>query len=231
MSAADGEPRPQSIEAEPGHATSTLEYRAGRKAPVLVLAHGAGAGQRNAFIVQTARALQERGVTVVTFDFLYISEGRKAPDRAPRLEQTWRGVLAHVMAHTGGPVTIGGKSMGGRIATHILTDPDHPARGIAGVVLLGYPLHPPGRPDQLRDAHLPRLRVPTLVVQGSADEFGTEEEVRRAFGKAPGPIEWLIVPGGNHSFKTPRAMGEPHAATMNRIHDSVAQFVHAVAKR
>ena len=109
----------RSAEVEPGHITSTLEYVAGARAPVLVLAHGAGAGQRNAFMVQAARALADRGITVVTFDFLYMAEGRKAPDRAPRLEQTWRAVIAGVVERLGGPIAIGGKSMGGRIATHI----------------------------------------------------------------------------------------------------------------
>jgi len=221
----------RSVTVEPGHVTSTLDYDAGARAPVFVLAHGAGAGQRNAFMVHAARALCDRGITVVTFDFLYIAEGRKAPDRAPRLEQTWRAVLADVVERLGGPVAIGGKSMGGRIATHIVTDESHPVRNVAGVVLLGYPLHPPGRPDQLRDAHLPRLRVPTLVVQGSVDEFGSEEEVRRAFSQAPGPIDWLIVPGGNHSFKTRRARGTSPVDAMTAVYDGVARFLHAVMHR
>jgi predicted alpha/beta-hydrolase family hydrolase len=221
----------RSVQVDPGHVTSTLDYAAGTEAPVLVLAHGAGAGQRNAFMVDAARALKDRGITVVTFDFLYMAQGRKAPDRAPRLEQTWRAVLADVVERLGAPVAIGGKSMGGRIATHIATDDSHPVRDVAGVVLLGYPLHPPGRRDQLRDAHLSRLRVPTLVVQGSVDEFGSEDEVRRAFGRAPGPIDWLIVAGGNHSFKTPRVRGTAPADTITTIYDSVARFVHAVVRR
>jgi predicted alpha/beta-hydrolase family hydrolase len=140
-------------------------------------------------------------------------------------------VLADVVARRGGPVAAGGKSMGGRIATHIVTDERDPVPDVAGVVLLGYPLHPPGRPDQLRDAHLPRLRVPTLVVQGSVDEFGSEAEVRRAFRAAPGPVDWLIVPGGNHSFKTSRARGTSAGDTMTTIYDTVARFVHAVLNR
>jgi predicted alpha/beta-hydrolase family hydrolase len=221
----------RSVEVEAGHVTSAVDYDAGDQAPVLVLAHGAGAGQRSAFIVQTARALNDRGITVVTFDFLYMAEGRKAPDRAPRLEQTWRAVLADVARRVGRPVAIGGKSMGGRIATHVVTDETRPLPDVAGVVLLGYPLHPPGRPDQLRDAHLPRLRVPTLVVQGSVDEFGNEAEVRRAFRAAPGPVDWLIVPGGNHSFRTPRTRGTAAGDTMTTIYDSVARFVRVVLDR
>lgn len=222
------QPRTERVEVSSGHETSMIEYAAGRSTPTLVLAHGAGAGQQSAFMVTTARALQDRGITVVTFDFLYVAEGRRAPDRAPRLEETWRAVLARVRERAGPPVAIGGKSMGGRIATHIVTDPADPADGVAGIVLLGYPLHPPGRPDQLRAAHLPRLRIPTLVVQGSADEFGREEEVRLAFRQVPGRVDWLIVPGGNHSFKTPRAAGGSYASTMTRIYDGVVEFLRSL---
>jgi predicted alpha/beta-hydrolase family hydrolase len=92
-------------------------------------------------------------------------------------------------------------------------------------VLLGYPLHPPGRPDRLRAAHLPELRTPTLVVQGSDDTFGTEQEVRGAFAAVPAPVEWLIIPGGDHSFKVPRRGGPSQADILQQVYDTVAGWV------
>jgi hypothetical protein len=116
--------------------------------------------------------------------------------------------------------------MGGRIASHVLADPAHPLPGIRGLVLLGYPLHPPGQPDRPRIAHLPHLATPTLVVQGSEDPFGTEDEVRQAFGTVPAPVEWLIVPRGDHSFKVPRRAGPTMDEVLQRLYDTVAAFVH-----
>lgn len=198
-------------------------------APVLVLAHGAGAGQRSPFMSSFAEAMCARGVTAVTFDFPYMQHRRRAPDRAPVLEGAWRAVVAHV-ASTGaadGGLVIGGKSMGGRMASHVLSDPARPLPSVAGLVLLGYPLHPPGQPDRLRVAHLPALATPTLVVQGSHDTFGTGEEVRRAFSAVPAPVDWLVIPGGDHSFKVPRRGGQTQADVLRGIHDSVSAWVRA----
>jgi len=195
----------------------------------LVLAHGAGAGQRSPFMSGFAEAMRSRGVTTVTFDFPYMQQGRRVPDRAPVLERAWRAVLAHVRSTLAPParLVIGGKSMGGRMASHVLGDAADRLEGIVGLVLLGYPLHPPGQPDRLRDAHLPALETPTLVVQGEHDTFGTEDEVRRAFAKAPAPVAWLIVPGGDHSFKVPRSAGTSQADVLRGVHDTVATWVLA----
>ena len=123
-------------------------------------------------------------------------------------------------------VVIGGKSMGGRIASHVLSDPTRPLPGVAGLVLLGYPLHPPGQPARLRTAHLPQLATPTLVVQGSDDTFGTEQEVRGAFAAVGAAVDWLIVPGGDHSFKVPRRGGRSQADVLQDVYDTVARWVH-----
>jgi predicted alpha/beta-hydrolase family hydrolase len=116
--------------------------------------------------------------------------------------------------------------MGGRIASHVLADPAHPLPGVGGLVLLGYPLHPPGQPDRPRVAHLPHLTTPTLVVQGSQDAFGTEHEVREAFRVVPAPVEWMIVPGGDHSFKVPRRTGASGADVLPQVYEAVATWVH-----
>jgi uncharacterized protein len=213
---------------EGGGETSALRYAAeDPRAPVLVLAHGAGAGQRSQFMTAFSGAMQARGITAVTFDFPYMRHHRRAPDRAPVLEATWRAVLQHITAGGAGParVVIGGKSMGGRIASHVLSDPARPLPSVVGLVLLGYPLHPPGQPDRLRTAHLPLLGTPTLVVQGSHDAFGAEQEVHEAFAAVRASVDWLIVPGGDHSFKVRRA-GRTQAEIFEDVYATVARWVH-----
>jgi predicted alpha/beta-hydrolase family hydrolase len=219
-------PEQVDIPAEGGTLVPALRYPATPGAPVLLLAHGAGAGQRSAFMAGFAEAMAARGVTAITFDFPYITARRRVPDRAAVLQGTWRAVIAHVAAVASPAlVVIGGKAMGGRMASHVLADPAHPCPGVAGLVLLGYPLHPPGRPDQPRVAHLPALLTPTMVVQGSDDEFGTEVEVRAAFAAVPAPVDWLIVPGGDHSFKVPRRHGRAAVDVVRDVHDTVARWV------
>ena len=172
-------------------------YKAKDPCAALVLAHGAGAGQKSAWMVKAAQALAERGISVATFDFPYMTAGKKVPDRAPVLEQAWRDALRAVQGTKATKVFIGGKSMGGRIATHIASQG---VEGIAGVVLLGYPLHPPGQPDKRRDAHLPQIKEPVLFVQGSSDTFGTGNEIQALLPKMQNATLHLID-GGDHSFK------------------------------
>src|SRR5262249_38566328 len=159
--------------------TTALGYRAAAGLAVdatLVLAHGAGAPQQSAFMVGFARGVAERGIDVLTFNFLYTEYKRRVPDRTDKLEACYRAAIEAAREHFGRrAVFIGGKSMGGRIATHLAAANDADALGVAGVVLLGYPLHPPGKPEQVRAAHLSRIRVPMLIVQGERDPFGSPE--------------------------------------------------------
>ncbi len=151
----------------------TLEtYPAASPKAALVLAHGAGAGQKHPFMVRFARGMAERHISTATFDFPYITAGRKVPDRAPVLEQAWRDALAagHA-AFNPLPLFIGGKSMGGRMASHIASQG---VDGVKGLVFLGYPLHPPGQLDKRRDAHLPAIVEPML--------FGTGQPRRVRYG-------------------------------------------------
>jgi predicted alpha/beta-hydrolase family hydrolase len=162
-----------SIALESGATTTALVYPShgdgsGRRA-ALVLAHGAGAGQRSAFMVDFAAALSDLGLDVVTFNFLYTEQRRKIPDRAPALEACYRAVIAAVrdrLESARQALFVGGKSMGGRIATQVAAaDASLP---IAGLVLLGYPLHPPGKPAERRDKHLPAVSRPMLFVRKDA---------------------------------------------------------------
>ena len=155
----------------------------------LVLAHGAGADQRHRVMVAIASRLAARGVEVVTFNFLYTEQRRRTPDRAPVLEQTWEAVVDAVAddLSDGQRLVIGGKSMGGRMASMVLArTPDRPSWArVSGLVLLGYPLHPPGKPDQPRTAHLPSIRVPEpkdIYATSSYDDNAlVQPESRQAF--------------------------------------------------
>ncbi|HIE93280.1 MAG TPA: hypothetical protein EYQ83_10615 [Acidobacteria bacterium] len=193
----------------------------------LILAHGAGAGQTSPFMLRFAEGLTARGLPVVTFNFLYTEQGRRAPDRAPKLEACYRTVVESVRARAPArALLIGGKSMGGRIATQIAATPGAddeaslPAADVAGVVALGYPLHPPGRLDKMRDAHLPRITVPVLVIQGARDTFGTEAELRPVLARMP-QARLHVIEGGDHSLTIRRKSAPPpdviHAGVMDEI--------------
>ena len=199
-----------------------------RLSATLVLAHGAGAGQASGFMVEFANGLAARGVDVVTFNFLYTEQRRKVPDRAPALEACYRAVVQGVCRHpllAGNRVFVGGKSMGGRIASHLAAAGDDTAEAIAGVVLLGYPLHPPGKPDQLRVAHLPDIRVAVLVVQGERDPFGSPDELRPYFAPLGHGATIHAVESGDHSLARPKSASPSTSETYGRFQDTIAAWM------
>ncbi len=206
---------------------------------LLVLAHGAGAGQFSPFMTGYARALAERGIDVVTFNFPYMERKRKTPDRAPVLEDAFRRVIAAAYAQPhvkGRRVFVGGKSMGGRIATHLPGQADRwpdPVPSPAGIVVFGYPLAPPGgRSKGDRVSHLRVLQTPTLIVQGTRDAFGGPDVVREAIGGSAGqrpPIDVHAVEGGDHSFVVLKSSGRDPEAVHASIQDAVAAWIAARA--
>ena len=222
----------------PSHSTTTaVVYSADagvkdQPRPLLILAHGAGAGQRSPFIVNFARALAALGVDVVTFNFLYTQQRRRMPDRAPILEACYRAVIAAAAERVdsaGERLFIGGKSMGGRIATHVAAADS--SLEVRGLVLLGYPLHPPGRPEQLRDAHLPAVGRPMLFVQGSRDGFGTPTELTPVLeGLTPRPT-LHVVDGGDHSFKLSGRNPERQQAVFEDVQRTIAEWISTVTSR
>jgi len=198
-----------------------------RGAPTFILAHGAGAGQRSAWIVNAARALTTRGAQVVTFNFPYTERGRKLPDKGPILEDCYRAAIAavHRELHPTA-LFIGGKSMGGRMTTQVAAADS--ALPIAGLVLLGYPLHPPGKPAERRDKHLPSVGRRMLFVQGSRDAFGTREEMAPVIA-AIGPHASLhVVDGGDHSFKVVGADAKAQARVLDDIWRAVAGWMDGI---
>lgn len=216
-----------------GGATTALIYRQQAVAAVpgaLILAHGAGAGQRSAFMVDFATALAALGLDVVTFNFLYTEQRRRIPDRAPVLEACYRDVVAAVHARLDSSqrvLCIGGKSMGGRIASQVAAaDASLP---VAGLVLLGYPLHPPGRPLERRDKHLPAIARPMLFVQGARDAFGTPDELRPALQTLTPAPTLHPVPHGDHSFKVPGKNAAAQAAVYGEVQRTIVAWVRGLA--
>jgi uncharacterized protein len=189
----------------------------------LVLAHGAGAPRTHPFMRGIAKAIAHAGVDVVTFNFVYAEAGWRMPDRPEQLEACFCSAIAAVRARRGLPTErffVGGKSMGGRVAARIATPP------IAGLVVLGYPLHPPGKPAAVRE-ELFGVTVPRLVVQGTRDPFGTAADLARRLRKG----ELLAVEDGDHSFALPKRCG-PGGQTkvFQRIAQAVADFTQRVAR-
>jgi predicted alpha/beta-hydrolase family hydrolase len=212
-----------------GAPSSAMVYRAPLSRRAIVLAHGAGGRQRQPWMMAMARALASRGSDVVTFDFLYAHAGKRLPDRTPVLEQTWRAVLAAVRSR--GDVShetlfVGGKSMGGRIATHVAAD--RSGEPLTGVILFGYPLHPPGKPQTLRAEHLPRVRVPMLFVQGSRDAFGRPDELSPVV--EPLSARLFVVEGGDHSLTPTARSGETVQTVIERVADEVTKFVSSLTR-
>jgi predicted alpha/beta-hydrolase family hydrolase len=210
---------------------TTLHYAAtdGAGRGLLVLAHGAGADQRHRVMTRLADGIAARGVDVVTFNFLYTDERRRTPDRAPVLEQTWTAVVEAIASDLPARtrLVVGGKSMGGRIASQVLAKPPaSPAwTRVSGLVLLGYPLHPPGQPDRLRTAHLPAVRVPILLVHGTRDAFGTREEVEPVFLSLPVRVDVAFIERGDHGFAVPKSTGLTEAAVLDGICERVAAWI------
>ena len=191
----------------------------------LILGHGAGAGQTSDFIVSFAGGLAARGIDTITFDFLYREQGRRIPDPNDRLEACWRAVIEAVreqMRSGNDKLAIGGKSMGGRIASQVA------AAGVgelAGLVFLGYPLHPPGRLDRLRAKHLSKIAASMLFIQGSRDAFGNDEELRPIIHELRPLAHLYVVEGGDHSFKVRKGAGVSQEDIYRAIQDYIAAWL------
>lgn len=174
----------------------------------LVLAHGAGGGMRTPFMAAVARDVSAAGVRVIRFEFDYMAAGKRRPDPANRLLDKWRSVVEEL----GGAsrFVIGGKSLGGRMASMVADE-----LSTRALVCLGYPFHPPGQPEKLRTAHLTTLATRTLIVQGTRDAFGTREEVQ-SYELSPAiRVEW--IEGGDHSFRNREHIAKTTAAVVRFI--------------
>jgi predicted alpha/beta-hydrolase family hydrolase len=189
-------------------------------ANVVVLAHGAGAPMDSPFLNRFAKGLAARGLRVARFEFPYMqarrAEGRRgAPDRQPVLCEAWLSIIERLGG--GSRVVIGGKSLGGRIASLVADE-----AGARGLLCLGYPFHPPGRPDRLRTKHLETLRTPALILQGTRDPFGSPEDVASYRLSQAIRVRW--IPDGDHSFKPRASSGRTEAQNLEEAICAAADF-------
>lgn len=215
------EPRTKKVAIGGGEDVTALLYAASRQGKLnatLVLAHGAGAGQKHPFMVACAEGLAARGVDVVTFNFLYTEIGKKSPDPEAVLENCFRAVIA--AAAGPGAHFLGGKSLGGRMASHLVAK-GHPARGL---VLFGYPLHAPGK-EELRINHFGQIAVPCLFVQGTRDQFGNATELAPHVKSIAAPVRVVPVEGGDHSWEVPKRMGVSEQEVMARAMDATISWL------
>ena len=192
---------------EPGVATDA-------ELPLFVCAHGAGGSMSDRAMLATASAFREHGIGVVRVNFLYKERGSGRPDPMPLLMETTSAVVARAR-HELSPakLVIGGRSMGGRAASMLAAD----GYAADGLLLLAYPLHPAGHPEKLRDAHLPKIRMPVLAFSGTRDPLCTRDLMERALKTVTAPWDMRWVEGADHSFHVLKSSGTNDAAVMSQI--------------
>ncbi len=191
----------------------------------LILAHGAGAPLHSEYMQYFAQRLANQGIQVGRFNFPYMvkaiaTQRRRPPDRAPELLAAWQEIIERVRGRLASDqrLAIGGKSMGGRIASMST----HHA-GVDALVCLGYPFHPPAKKDKLRIEHLPDIKVPTIILQGERDNFGTREEVRGY--RLPRKIKVRWLNDGDHSFKPRQRSGVTQTENWDTAIGSIIEFL------
>jgi uncharacterized protein len=217
-------------------AVTALLYPAAKKIRAgltVLLGHGAGANQLSGFMRLFARGLAERGLDVMTFNFIYMEQGRSVPDQKPKLESCFRAVIGAVAKHRKlktNRLVVGGKSMGGRIASQVVAArEDEPlAMDVSGLVFLGYPLHPPGNPAKLRVEHLEHIKKPMLFVQGTRDALGTPDEIQPFVKNLRPPAKIYAIEGGDHSFKTPKKLGVEQPQVYENAMDEIARWAETI---
>lgn len=205
--------------------TPELFWSPGQASPAVLLAHGAGAGSESEFQLRVAEGLAEHGLAVARFDFPYMAKSRldgrrRGPDPQPRLLDAMR-AAATATDCPPEQLVLAGKSMGGRMASMLADE-----LGVAGVIALGYPFHPPGQPDKLRTAHLEALQTPCLILQGERDPFGTTDEVAHYTLSEQIEIQWL--PDGDHSLKPRKKSGHSLTENLDRAIAAAAAFARRV---
>ncbi|WP_338723632.1 alpha/beta family hydrolase [Pseudomonas tolaasii] len=195
----------------------------GKAQGTLILAHGAGAPMDSGFMTDMAARLAAQGVNVLRFEFPYMAQrrvdgGKRPPNPAPKLLQAWREVHTAVRRHVAGKLAIGGKSMGGRMAS-LLAD----ELGVDGLVCLGYPFYAVGKPEKPRTEHLAGLKTPTLIVQGERDALGNRAAVE-GYDLSPNiEVMWLVA--GDHDLKPLKASGFTHEQHLEATAVQVAKFI------
>lgn len=211
--------------------SAAKEYRAGL---TVLLGHGAGANQMSGFMRMFANGLAARGLDVMTFNFIYMEQGRSVPDQKPKLEACFRAVIDAALKHKklkNNALVVGGKSMGGRIASQAVAAGEGSVSEVDGLVFLGYPLHPPGNPARLRVEHLEHVGKPMLFVQGTRDALGTPDEIQPYVKGLRPAAKIYSIEGGDHSFKAPKKFGPPQEQIYEAAMDEIADWATKKAQK
>ncbi|KII76823.1 alpha/beta fold hydrolase [Vibrio renipiscarius] len=200
--------------------TNNVMIDGAENAPLFIFAHGAGAGMDHAFMQQVAMGLVAKGIRVVRFNFPYMVQRaelgtKRPPDRAPKLLEAFERIIAQ---YADKPVVIGGKSMGGRMASLLS---EHPL--VAGIACLGFPFHPPGKPEKYKGEHLASLAKPCLILQGERDTFGKREEFAQ-FAFSPS-VRSSFLPDGDHGFKPRKRSGFTEQGNIDLAVDTLSQYI------
>lgn len=241
------------IQVNERESVTAVLYRAAKQKRLgvtLILGHGAGANQSSGFMRLFAQGLAARGVDTATFNFLYSEQGRSGPDPKAKLESCYRSVMETLVTNQKlkkNRLAIGGKSMGGRIGSQVAAEmsgfvdsegtngkeirskkrakKESVGFDIGALVFLGYPLHPPGRSDQLRDKHLQALKAPMFFAQGTRDSFGSPDEFRAVIKRLHLLATLYLIEGGDHSFKVPRSAGVSQEQVYESTMDEIANWL------
>jgi predicted alpha/beta-hydrolase family hydrolase len=214
-----------------GDAATTVAWdppAGGDAGVVFVCAHGAGGQINDRSILAVTRALRERGIGTVRFNFLYRERGSGRPDPMPKLLECWASVVARVRTELKPAVLLlGGRSMGGRAASMLVAD----GAACDGLLLLAYPLHPPGQPGKLRVEHLPRIQVPVLCINGTRDPFCDPSLMTRTLhGLGPNwQMRWLE--GADHSFHVLKSSGRTDALVLDEVASACEKWVSGIARQ
>src|SRR5215217_616988 len=217
-------------------AVTALLYPAAKKdraGLTIVLGHGAGANQTSGFMRSFAKGLVARGLDVMTFNFVYMEQERSVPDHMHKLEACFRAVIETALNQKklkNNRLVLGGKSMGGRIASQVMAGEEKEsfASEVAGLVFLGYPLHPPGNPAKLRVEHLEHIGKPMLFVQGTRDALGTPDEIKPFIKNLRPAAKIYSIEGGDHSFKTPKKSGLSPEQVFEAAMDEIDRWARSI---
>ena len=223
----DERPKQLVISSDLGQSSALWDAAESARAAAVV-AHGAGAGMEHPFMVGAARGLVQSGASCLRFNFPYMEAGRRAPDRPLKLVETWRGALdLGRRCAPDVPLVAGGKSLGGRMASVLAADEGTGFAG-AALVFFGYPLHAPGRPEQLRDAHLVDVRVPMLFIQGTLDPFARFDLLEALVERLGTGARLHAVEGADHSFRV-RGKKRPDDEIGRELGEVAGAFAREIA--
>lgn len=211
-----------------GEAVSAIVTRPDGADRLLVLGHGAGAGMEHPFLEAISRALGGRGVATLRYQYPYMEAGRRIPDRRPVLLATVRAAVEAGREEAGSlPVLAGGKSMGGRMTSEAAAE--EPLPDVKGIVFLGFPLHPAGKPGTERAEHLPRVGSPMLFLQGTRDRLADLDLLRPIVRDLGEGAALHVVEGADHSFRVPKRSGRSEEEVLDELADAVARWARSVA--